>query len=81
MFVETIKQNNMKKQIKLTISHNEVTENYSVMCKPSTLIVELNEEKTKIGQEFPWLLEIWGQKIWDMNYPNTFGKVIETKFI
>lgn len=71
----------MKKQIKLTISHNEVNENFSVMSKPSTIIVELNEEKTKLATEFPYLLKIWGQKIWDMKYPNTFGKIIEAKFI
>lgn len=71
----------MKKQIKLIISHNEVNENFSVMSKPSTMIVELNEEKTKLATEFPYLLNIWGQQIWDIKFPNTFGKVIETKLI
>lgn len=71
----------MKNRIKLTISHNEVNENFSVMSKPSTIIVELNEEKTKLATEFPYLLNIWGQQIWDIKFPNTFGKVIETKFI
>ena len=71
----------MKKQIKLTISRNQRTEDYSVICAPSTMIVELNEEKTKLALEYPYLLNIWGQQIWNLKYPNTFGKVIETKFI
>lgn len=74
------KPKNMKAIIKLTVSHNEVTENYSIMCKPSTLKVQLNEERTKLAQQFPYLLQIWGQQIWDMNYPNTFGKVVKVEF-
>lgn len=70
----------MKAIIKITVSHNEVNENYSIMCKPSTLKVELNEEKTELAKKFPYLLNIWGQKIWDMNYPNTFGDVIKVEF-
>lgn len=70
----------MKAIIKLTVSHNEVTENYSIMCKSSTLKVQLNEERTKLAQQFPYLLQIWGQQIWDMNYPNTFGKVVSVEF-
>jgi hypothetical protein len=70
----------MKTKIKLTVSHNEVNENYSIMCIPSTLKVELNEEKSKLGKQFPYLLDIWGQQIWDMTHPNTFGKVIKVEF-
>lgn len=70
---------NKKAKIKLTISHNEVTENYSIMSKPSTMMVELNEHRTKLAQEFPSLLNIWGQQIWDLSHPNTFGKVIKVE--
>jgi hypothetical protein len=70
----------MKATIKLTVSHNEVTANYSVMCKPSTLKVNIDGDKAKLAQQFPYLLDVWGQQIWDMNYPNTFGKVIKVEF-
>ena len=71
----------IKTIIELTISHNEVTKNCSVMCDQSTLKVKIDEEKAKIANQFPYLLNIWGQQIWNMNYPNTFGKVIKVKFI
>jgi hypothetical protein len=70
----------MNATIKLTVSHNEVTANYSVMGKPSTLIVKIDEDKYKLAQQFPYLLDVWGQQIWDMNYPNTFGKVVKVEF-
>ena len=70
----------MKATIKLTVSHNEVTANYSVMCKPSTLKVNIDKDKAELAQQFPYLLDVWGQQIWDMNYPNTFGKVIKVEF-
>jgi hypothetical protein len=79
--VKQLKNEKMKAKIKLTVSHNEVTPNYSVMSENSTLVVELNEEKATLGKQFPYLLDIWGQQIWDLYYPNTYGKVIETKFI
>jgi hypothetical protein len=71
----------MKAKIKLTINHNEVTPNYSVMSENSTLVVELNEERTSLAKQFPYLLDVWGQQIWNLHYPNSYGKVIETKFI
>jgi hypothetical protein len=70
----------MKATLKLTVSHNEVTANYSVMCKPSTLKVNIDGDKAELAQQFPYLLDVWGQQIWDMNYPNTFGKVIKVEF-
>jgi hypothetical protein len=68
-------------KIEITISHNEVTENYSVMSKPSKLVVELNDEKSVQARKFPYLLMVWGQQIWNMKYPNTFGKVTNVKEI
>jgi hypothetical protein len=70
----------MNATIKLTVSHNEVTANYSVMCKPSTLKVKIDGDKAKLAQQFPYLLDVWGQQIWDMNHPNTFGKVVKVEF-
>jgi len=72
-------------KLKITISHNEVTEDFSVMCLPSTLSVELNEEKTNTWNELkevnPNIIYVWAQKIWDMQYPNTFGKVVNVKVL
>jgi|688.fasta_scaffold1278979_2 hypothetical protein len=73
--------NNEKLKIRITVSHNEVTENYSVMTTPSVLVVELNNERSITGKQFPYLLKIWGQQIWEMKYPNTLGKVIEVTII
>jgi hypothetical protein len=75
--------NNLK--IKITVSHNEVNYNYSIMCIPSILKVELNENRTKIWNEIkadsPNMLNIWAQQIWEQNYPNTFGKVIKVDIL
>jgi hypothetical protein len=68
-------------KIQITISHNEVTENYSVMSIPSTLVVELNSNKAQQAREYPYLLKTWAQQIWNMKYPNTFGKVIDVQVI
>jgi hypothetical protein len=55
------------------------------MCKPSTLTVELDEEKTKTWNELkntsPYIIEFWAQKIWELKYPNTFGKVYKVDIL
>lgn len=72
-------------KFKMTISHNEVTENFSVMSLPSTMTIELNEEKTKTWNEVkafnPNIISVWAQKIWDIKYPNTFGKVTNVEIL
>lgn len=74
-----------KIKIKLTVSHNEVKEGYSVMSTPSTIVAELSEERTRkyneIKDSFPSILYVWGQYLWDITYPNTFGKVIKVDVI
>lgn len=75
--------NNLK--IKITVSHNEVNSNYSVMAIPSTLEVALNESKTKVWNEIKQfnqnIIYNWAQQIWDINYPNTFGKVTKVDIL
>lgn len=72
-------------KIKMTISHNEVNENFSVMSLPSTMTVELSKERTKIWQEIsnvnPNILLIWAKQIWNITYPNTFGEVIKVEVL
>jgi hypothetical protein len=69
----------------MTISHNIVSNSISVMSIPSTMTIELDEQKTKVYNEVkkfnPNIVYIWAQQIWNMNYPNTFGKVIDVKII
>jgi hypothetical protein len=72
-------------KIKIFVSHNEVTPNYSVMSQPSTMVVELNDDKTKVWDEVgkfnPSILQVWGQKIWDMTHPNTYGQVFKVDIL
>lgn len=71
--------------IEMTISHNEVNENYSIISTPSKMKVQLSPNKTKVWNEVKKfnhnILSIWAQQIWDMTYPNTFGKVIDVKIV
>jgi hypothetical protein len=75
----------MKIRVQITVSHNEVTENYSIMSEPSTISFELNEEKSKVWNEIksfnPNIMLHWGQQIWDLLYPNTVGKVFKYKIL
>ena len=69
----------------MTISHNIVKDSISVMSIPSSITIQLDEQKTKVYNEVkqfnPSIVYIWAQQIWNMNYPNTFGKVINVKII
>lgn len=71
--------------IVITISHNIVNGSISVISIPSTMTVQLDEQKTKVYNEVkqfnPSIVYIWAQQIWEFNYPNTFGKVIDVKII
>ncbi len=68
-------------KLKITVSHNQVNSNFSVISQPSTMTVELNNDKSKVWNEIkdfnPSIVDVWGQQIWDMCHPNTFGKVIK----
>ena len=70
---------------KMYVSHNEVNKDFSIMCKPSTLTVELDEEKTKTWNELkntsPYIIEFWAQRIWELKYPKTFGKVYKVDIL
>lgn len=69
----------------MTISHNEVNKSFSVISIPSTMTVQLDEQKTKVYNELkqlnPNIVYVWAQQIWNINYPNTFGKVVDVKII
>jgi hypothetical protein len=68
-------------KLKITVSHNEVNSNFSIMSQPSTMTIELSNDKSKVWNEIkdfnPSIVYVWGQKIWEISHPNTFGKVIK----
>jgi hypothetical protein len=68
-------------KLKITVSHNEVNSNFSVMSQPSTMTIELSNDKSKVWNEIkdfnPSIVYVWGQQIWEISHPNTFGKVIK----
>lgn len=75
----------METKVKFTYSRNESNKDYSIMCAPTTLVVALNAERTKIWNEVkkfnPNIMLIWGQQIWDMRFPNDKGKVIKHEIL
>lgn len=69
--------------IEMTISHNEVNENFSVMSIPSKMKVAINKLNTwnEVKKYNPNIINIWAQQVWDISHPNTFGKVIDVKIL
>ena len=71
--------------LKITVSHNQVTEKISVMSENSTMVVSLDENKTKVWNEIekfnPSIVYTWGQQIWNMFHPNVYGKVVNVDIL
>jgi hypothetical protein len=72
-------------KLEMTISHNQSNESISVISKPSTMTIELDEAKTKtwneIGKFNPSILYVWAEKIWEIYHPNIIGKVTNVRIL
>lgn len=70
--------------LEMTVSHNEVTEHYSVISQPSKIKVGLRNKLSlwnEIKDINPGILVHWAQQVWNLNWPNTHGVVIDARAI
>lgn len=72
-------------KIEITISRNKKNEDYSIICQPVKLTVELLEKRVQIWRDIfesdLEILKIWSKQIWDLTYPNDEGIVLGVKIL